>query len=68
MFATRSGIINIPLTIVSPKTLRDGDMDFPHKKMPIHICVNRHFNFLWEVLDSNQRPPPCQGDALNQLS
>lgn len=24
--------------------------------------------YLWEVLDSNQRPPPCQGDALNQLS
>ncbi len=24
--------------------------------------------FLWELLDSNQRPPPCKGDALNQLS
>ncbi len=22
----------------------------------------------WVVLDSNQRPPPCQGGALNQLS
>ncbi len=22
----------------------------------------------WSVLDSNQRPPPCQGGALNQLS
>ncbi len=26
------------------------------------------FLFLWELLDSNQRPPPCKGDALNQLS
>ncbi len=24
--------------------------------------------FLWSVLDSNQRPLPCQGSALNQLS
>lgn len=23
---------------------------------------------LWDVRDSNPRPPPCQGDALNQLS
>ena len=26
------------------------------------------FCLMWSVLDSNQRPPPCQGGALNQLS
>ena len=25
-------------------------------------------SIMWSVLDSNQRPSPCQGDALNQLS
>ena len=24
--------------------------------------------FLWELLDSNQRPPACKAGALNQLS
>ena len=36
------------------------------KKKPAEI--QRVFQVLWELLDSNQRPPPCKGDALNQLS
>ena len=37
----------------------------------IFFCILAQLTDLqyqWELLDSNQRPPPCKGDALNQLS
>ena len=34
---------------------------------PVHIR-ERASGVLWELLDSNQRPPACKAGALNQLS
>ena len=43
-------------TEVTKQILRIGFIDYK---------LNR---IMWDILDSNQWPPPCQGDALNQLS
>lgn len=38
-------------------------------KNPIDIFLVCNYLFLkWDVQDSNLRPLPCQGNALNQLS
>ena len=50
-------------------SFQERALDVVPSKIKTRIAVAiRVFPVLWELLDSNQRPPACKAGALNQLS